>query len=225
MSFFCIYVEFIQKQSEDLGAITLGKWHLSGRKQGRYLCIKVEKEGKPIWHSVCQCVMKISAVSIWSLVPPGPTENSTDYFILEVGETFISLQPLFAEDYFWGCLISTLVSCISNWSGNSVSSQGQKDLGCHNKVSCTNQRCAEGKWCRRASELPSTDSLLGDGNGRKLGKSVPEKSSSLRKVDLQMEALSWPLRQSPFQCCIGPRLDNFPTDRWREPNSHPEYVS
>lgn len=136
--------------------------------------------------------------SIWSLVPLGPTENFTDYFILEVGETFISLQPLFAEDYFWGCLISTLVSCISNWSGNSVSSQGQKDLGCHKKVSCTNQRCAEGKWCRRASELPSTDSLLGDGNGRKLGKSVPEKSCSLRKVDLQMETLSWPLRQSPF---------------------------
>lgn len=114
MSFFCIYVEFIQKQSEDLGAITLGKWHLSEGSRGGSLCIKVGKEGKPIGHSVCQCVMKISAASIWSLVPPGPTENSTDYFILKVGETFISLQPLFAEDYFWGCLISTLVSCISN---------------------------------------------------------------------------------------------------------------
>lgn len=30
----------------------------------------------------------------------------------------------------------------------------------------------------RASKLPSTDSLLGDGDGRKLGKSVLEKSRS-----------------------------------------------
>lgn len=73
--------------------------------------------------------------------------------------------------------------------------------------------------------MPSTDSLLGEGNGGKLGNSILEKS---RSTDGSL-AMAAPIDSisfaAHFSVAYDQDLPTFPTDRWREPDSYPEYVN
>lgn len=170
---------------------------------------------------MCQCVMKISAASIL-----GSTRTCWKFHRLlytRGGRNLYHSQPLFTEDFFQGCLISTLVSCISNWSGHSVSSQEQKDFT--RRWVAQIRGVLKGSDAGRASKLPSTDSLLGEGNGWKLGKSILEKSRST-DGSLAMAALTVSISfTAHFSVACDQDLPTFPTDRWHEPNSYPEYVN